>query len=136
MKSSSHTGEFSPYTSSSNIDRNLKDIKFAKMKIMSKNHKFFHFQDLICNFPYCQPYNFHDASSDNLVLDQLIIPQLIIIFLYSHYLPAWYCIDIVRRNSVLVTQESERVNNCALKSEAKLQLKASTQLRPALTFSY
>ena len=28
---------------------------------------------------------------------------LIYIFLYSHNLLAWYCIDIVRRNSVLVT---------------------------------
>ena len=31
------------------------------------------------------------------------------IVLYSHHLPAWYCIDIVRRNSVLVTCGSERV---------------------------
>ena len=35
---------------------------------------------------------------------------MIDILLYSHHLPAWYCIDIVRRNSVLVTCESERVN--------------------------
>ena len=28
---------------------------------------------------------------------------LIDIFLYSHHLSAWYCVDIVRRNSVLVT---------------------------------
>ena len=27
-------------------------------------------------------------------------------FLYSHHLSAWYCIDIVRRNSVLVTHGS------------------------------
>ena len=32
------------------------------------------------------------------------------ILLYSHHLPAWYCINIVRRNSVLVTCGSERVN--------------------------
>ena len=31
------------------------------------------------------------------------------IFLYSHHLSAWYCIDIVRRNSVLVTYGSLRV---------------------------
>ena len=34
---------------------------------------------------------------------------MIDILLYSHHLPAWYCIDIVRRNSVLVTCGSERV---------------------------
>ena len=34
---------------------------------------------------------------------------MIDILLYSHHLPAWYCIDIVRRNSVLVTYGSERV---------------------------
>ena len=32
------------------------------------------------------------------------------ILLYSHHLPARYCIDIVRRNSVLVTCGGERVN--------------------------
>ena len=35
---------------------------------------------------------------------------LIDIFLYSHQLSAWYCIDIVRRNSVLVTHGSEMCN--------------------------
>ena len=34
---------------------------------------------------------------------------MIDILLYSHHLPAWYCIDTVRRNSVLVTCGSERV---------------------------
>ena len=33
------------------------------------------------------------------------------IFLYSHHFSAQYCIDIVRRNSVLVTDGSERVNH-------------------------
>ena len=28
-----------------------------------------------------------------------------------HHLSAWYCIDIVRRNSLLVTHRSERVNH-------------------------
>ena len=32
-----------------------------------------------------------------------ITNPLIDIFLYSHHLSAWYCIDIVRRNSVLIT---------------------------------
>ena len=36
------------------------------------------------------------------------------ILLYSHHLPAWYCIDIVRRNSVLVTCGSERVKTLML----------------------
>ena len=35
---------------------------------------------------------------------------LIYIFLYSHDLPAWYCINIVKRNSVLVSYGSNRVN--------------------------
>ena len=35
---------------------------------------------------------------------------MIDILLYSHHLPAWYCIDIVRINSLLVTCGSERVN--------------------------
>ena len=37
------------------------------------------------NSPYCLPYNFYDASSENLVLDQLENPQTYI-FLYSHHL--------------------------------------------------
>ena len=35
---------------------------------------------------------------------------LIDIFLYFHHLFAWYCIDVVRRNSVLVTHGSEMCN--------------------------
>ena len=34
---------------------------------------------------------------------------MIDVFLYSHHLPAWCCIDIVRRNSVLVTCGSEEM---------------------------
>ena len=30
--------------------------------------------DQICNFSYSQPYNSYNVSSENLVLDQLIIP--------------------------------------------------------------
>ena len=40
------------------------------------------FPDQICNSPYCQPYNLH-VSSENLVLDQLIIPKSIYFFLFS-----------------------------------------------------
>ena len=35
--------------------------------------------------------------------------QLVDIFRYSHHLSGWYCIDTVRRNSVLVTHGSRRV---------------------------
>ena len=37
------------------------------------------------------------------------------IFLYSHHLSAKYCIDNVRRNSVLITNRSERVKMWLLK---------------------
>ena len=40
-------------------------------------HQPFHSQDLISNSPYYLPYNSYDVSSENLVLDQLIIPWLI-----------------------------------------------------------
>ena len=42
--------------------------------------------DQICNSPYCQPYNSHNVSSENLVLDQLIIPKLILFFILMIYL--------------------------------------------------
>ena len=37
--------------------------------------------DWICNSPYCQSYNFCSVSSENLVLDQVIIPKLIFFFI-------------------------------------------------------
>ena len=46
--------------------------------------------DQICNSPYCQPYNSYSFSSENLVLDQLIIPKLIFFFILIIYL-----VDIV-----------------------------------------
>ena len=36
--------------------------------------------------PYCQPYNSFDVSSENLVLDQLIIPKLIFFLTLITYL--------------------------------------------------
>ena len=61
----------------------------------------FRSQDLISYSPHCLPYNSHHASLENLVLDRL---TLIDIFLYiSYYLSASNCIDITRRNSILVT---------------------------------
>ena len=46
--------------------------------------------DQICNSPYCRPYNSYNVSSENLVLDQLIIPKLIFFFILNTYL-----VDIV-----------------------------------------
>ena len=46
--------------------------------------------DQICDFPYCQPYNSYNVSSENLVLDQLINPKLIFFFILITYL-----VDIV-----------------------------------------
>ena len=36
----------------------------------------------MCNSPYCQPYNSYNVSSQNFVLDQLIIPKLILFFIH------------------------------------------------------
>ena len=41
---------------------------------------------------------------------RLINNPLIDILLYSHHFYAWYCIDIVRRNSLLVTHVSSFVS--------------------------
>ena len=43
----------------------------------------FHSQDLISNSPPCLTYNSHDASLENLVLDQLVIPLLIFFFILN-----------------------------------------------------
>ena len=61
-------------------------------------------QGLISNSPYGLPYSFCDVSLEYLVLDQLIIPLFIFFFILITCL-----LDIVRRNSVLVTQGGERV---------------------------
>ena len=45
---------------------------------------------MLCISGRCQSYNFHNVSSENLVLDQLIIPQLIFFFILITYL-----VDIV-----------------------------------------
>ena len=42
--------------------------------------------DKISNSPYCQPYNPYNVSSENLVLDQLLIPKLIFFFILMTYL--------------------------------------------------
>ena len=61
--------------------------------------------DQIYNSPYSQPYNSYNASSENLVLDQQIIPKLLYFFILITYLVD-IAFDIVRRNSVLVTHGS------------------------------
>ena len=60
--------------------------------IIKKNYTFlpFYLPDQICNSPYCQSYNFYNVSSENLVLDQVIIPKLIFFFILVTYL-----VDIV-----------------------------------------
>ena len=42
--------------------------------------------DQLCNSPYFQPYYSYNFSSENLVLDRLIIPKLIFIFVLITYL--------------------------------------------------
>ena len=42
------------------------------------------------NSPGCQPYNYYNVSSENLVLDQLSYPQIDIFFILITYL-----VDIV-----------------------------------------
>ena len=37
--------------------------------------------DQICDSPYCQPYSSYSVSSENVVLDQLILPKLIFFFI-------------------------------------------------------
>ena len=59
----------------------------------------YHCRDLISNSPYCFPVNSYEATSENLVLDQLIIPQLIFFFI----LIINCLLYIIRRNYVLVT---------------------------------
>lgn len=72
------------------------------------DHDTFARQDLISDSPHSLLYNSQDVSLEKLVLDQLNL--LIDIFLYSRHLSAWNYIDILRRNSVLVTQVSQMVN--------------------------
>ena len=38
-------------------------------------------QDLISNSPYCLLYSSYDVSTENLLLDQLIIPELMFFFI-------------------------------------------------------
>ena len=60
--------------------------------------------------PFCQPYNSYHVILENLSIESTNYPQ-IEIFLNSHHLSVWYCIDNVRRNSVFVTHGSSRDND-------------------------
>ena len=74
-------------------------------------------------------WQFRDVSPKNLVMDPLIISYLII--LYFHHSSAWYCTDILRKNSVLVTNRSLRVNGQLRKN---VELTLLRQLLPFLEF--
>ena len=52
----------------------------------TKNGLTLQLPDQICNSSYCQPYNSCNVSSENVVLDQLIIPKLIFFFMLITYL--------------------------------------------------
>ena len=62
----------------------------------------FRSHDHISNSLYCLPFDYFEVGLEKLLLDQMISPCRYIFF-YSHHLSAWHCINIVRRNSVLVT---------------------------------
>ena len=54
------------------------------------------FPDQICHSPHFQPDNSCDVSPENLVLDQLIIPNG-----YFFFILVTYLVDIVRKNYLL-----------------------------------
>ena len=60
-----------------------------------------------------------------------IISPIIDIFPYSHHMSAWYCIDIVRRNSILVTHGSQRVNSVYLIRNSSLSISDQNKMSPS-----
>ena len=62
-----------------NMDKYVKYFGYRDMQT-------FHSQDLVNNSPYCLPYNSHDVSLKNFVLDQLIILSLTFFFIVVTYL--------------------------------------------------
>ena len=64
-----------------------RNCKYVKLKLLEP---FLELSDQICDSPYCQPYNSYKVSSENLVLDQLTSPKLIIFFILITHL-----VDIV-----------------------------------------
>lgn len=69
----------------------------------------FHSQDRITNSPYCLSYQFLESQFGEYGIGSTNI-SLINIFLSSHSLSAWYCVNIVTGNSILVTLGSWKVN--------------------------
>ena len=68
------------------IDSLIKDIiPYSTLSIQSGVHLTFELPDQICNSPCRQPYNSY-VSLENLVLDQVVIPKLILFFILIIYL--------------------------------------------------
>ena len=70
---------------------------------------------LITNSPNCLPYNSYDVTSENVVSVGSTNNPSIDSPLYSYHLRARSCIDIVMRNSVLVTHGHSYVKPNTLK---------------------
>ena len=69
----------------------------------------FHSQDRITNSPHCLSYQFLESQFGEYGIGSTNI-SLINIFLSSHSLSAWYCVNIVTGNSILVTHGSWQVS--------------------------
>ena len=67
---------------------------------LPRSHLYFSSLSVI-QFIWCYFGEFGIGSTMNTIID---------IFLYSHPLSAWFCIDIVRRKSALVTHKNWMVN--------------------------
>lgn len=87
------------------------------LKNSTKNQPFFlihltvnHPQDLIGNSPYHLICSSFDVSLENLVLNQLTIPQLICFFILFIWLYAQYCINILGKIPSWSLTEVLRVN--------------------------
>ena len=54
----------------------LSRVHFGPLRtvLLRFSYKPFHLQDLMSNSPYSMPYKSHEASKENLLLDQLIVP--------------------------------------------------------------
>ena len=74
-----------------------------------KKTKLFYSQDLSSNSSYCLLYNSHDVSSEIWYWINPQSPDRD--FLFTHFFYAWYCIDILKRKSVLVIHGSERLQH-------------------------
>ena len=59
---------------------------FSNQHILQIDNLTLKLPDQICHSPHCQPDNSYYVSSENLVLDQLIIPKLIFLFILITYL--------------------------------------------------